>query len=69
MSLFWWVEPFSLECNEVSSSELLGFYGFGMTMGSMSFNAQGYDPDLLENYCGHILHQNLVALGWILVSV
>ena len=42
MSVFWWVELdlFSLECNEVSSSEFLGVYGFGMALGSLSFNAQ-----------------------------
>ena len=31
-SVFWWVELdlFSLECNEVFSSEFWGVYGFGM---------------------------------------
>ena len=50
-SVFWWVELdlFSLECNEVSSSEFWGIYGFGMTLGSLSFNAQGCVPELLEN--------------------
>ena len=40
-SVFWWVELdlFSLECNEVSSSELWGLYRFGMALGSLSFNA------------------------------
>ena len=40
-SVFWWVELylFSLECNEVSSSEFWGVYGFGMALGSLSFNA------------------------------
>ena len=50
MSVFWWVELdlFSLECNKVSSSELWGVYGFGMALGSSSFNAQGCVPALLE---------------------
>ena len=50
-SVFWWVElNFFLECNEVSSSEFLGVYGFGMVLGSLSFNAQGCVTALLENY-------------------
>ena len=50
-SVFWWVELnlFSLECNEVSSSEFWGVYRFGMTLGSLYFNAKGYVPVLLEN--------------------
>ena len=52
-SVFRWVELdlFSL-INEVSSSEFWGLYGFGMTLGSLSFNAQGCVPALLENYSG-----------------
>ena len=40
--MFWWVklDLFSLECNEVSSSEFLGVYGFDMALGSLSLNAQ-----------------------------
>ena len=51
VSVFWWVELdlFSLECNEVSSSEFWGFYEFGMALGSLYFNAQGCVPALLEN--------------------
>ena len=47
----WWVELdlFSLECNEVSSSEFWGACGFGVTFGHLYFNAQGYVPMLLEN--------------------
>ena len=50
-SVFWWLELdlFSLECNEVSSSEFWGVYGLGMALGSMYFNAQGCVPALLEN--------------------
>ena len=50
-SVFWWVELdlFSLKCNEVSSSEFWSVYGFGVTLGSLYINAQGYDPALLEN--------------------
>ena len=52
--VFWWVQLdlFSLECNEVSSSEFLGVYGFGVTLGSLYFNAQGCVPVLLENQHG-----------------
>ena len=62
------MEPFSLECNDVSSSEL-GVYGFGMALGSLSFNAQGCVPALLENYCHYVLPWDLLDLGWSLVSV
>ena len=49
--MFWWVELdlVSLECNEVSSSEFWGVYGFGVTLSSLYFNAQGCVPVLLEN--------------------
>ena len=42
--MFGWVELdfFSLECKKVSSSEFCGVCGFGMALGSLSFNAQGY---------------------------
>jgi len=43
------LDPFSQECNEVSGSEFCGVFGFGMTLGSLSFNAQVCVPDLLEN--------------------
>ena len=39
----------SLVCNEVSSSEFCGVFGFGMALGSLSFNAHDCVPDLLEN--------------------
>ena len=50
-SVFWCVELglFSLECNEVSSSEFWGVCGFGMALGSLYFNAQGCVPVLLED--------------------
>ena len=38
-----------LECNDVCSSEFWGVYGVGMALSSLSFNAQGCDPALLEN--------------------
>ena len=49
--MFWWMELslFSLECNKVSSSESWGVYGFGMALGSLSFNAQCCVLALLEN--------------------
>jgi len=43
------MDLFSLECNEVSNSEFWGVYGLGIALGSLSFNAQGYVPVLLEN--------------------
>ena len=42
------LDLFSLKCNEVSSSEFWGVYGFGMTLGSLYFNTQGGVPALLE---------------------
>ena len=50
-SVFWQVklDVFSLKCNEVSSIEFWGVYGFGIALGSLSFNAWGYVPALLEN--------------------
>ena len=52
-SVFWWVllDFFSLECNEVSSSQFWDVYGFGVTLGSLYVEAQGYIPALLENLC------------------
>ena len=49
--VFWWVklDVVYLECNEVYSSEFWGVFGFGVTLGSLSFNAQGCVPALLEN--------------------
>ena len=49
--VFWWVELdlFSLECNEVSNSEFCDIYGFGMALGSPSFNVQDSVPIFLEN--------------------
>ena len=43
------LDLFSLDCNEVSSSEFWGVYGLGVALGSLSFNAQGCIPALLEN--------------------
>ena len=53
-SVFLWVELhlFSLQSNEVSSSEFWGVYGFGMALRSLYFNAQGCTPALLENQHG-----------------
>ena len=54
VSVFWWVELdfFSLECSEVSSSEFLDVCEFGVTLGSLYIEAQGYVPVLLENLYG-----------------
>ena len=48
--MFWWVELdlFPLECNEVTSSDFWGVYGFGMVLDSFSFNGQCCSPALLE---------------------
>ena len=64
--MFWWVEPdlFSLKCNEESSSEFWGVYGFGMALGSLSFNAQGCVPALLENWHGVCLTLELIG-SWV----
>ena len=43
---------FSLECNEVSSSEFLDVCGFGVTLDSSYIEAQGCVPALLENLHG-----------------
>ena len=40
---------FCLECNEVSSNELSDVSVFGVTLGSLYIEAQGYVPVLLEN--------------------
>ena len=50
-SEYCWVELnlFSLEHNKVSSSGFEGVCGFGVTLGSLHFNAQDYVPALLEN--------------------
>ena len=52
--VFWWVELdfFSLECNEVSNNVLGDVNGFGVTLGSLYIEAQGYVPVLLENLHG-----------------
>ena len=44
--MFWWMKLglCSLQCNEVSSSEFWGVYGFGMALGSPSCNVQGCIP-------------------------
>ena len=36
----------------MSSSKFWGVYRFGMALGSLSFNVQGFVPPLLENYHG-----------------
>ena len=71
MSVFWWVELdlFSLKCNEESSSEFWGVYGFGMALGSLYFNAQGCVPAFSGDLAWYVLLWNLLALGWSLVSV
>ena len=64
VSVFWWVELdfFSLECNEVSSSEFWGIYGLGVTLGSLYIEAQGYVP-VFSEFAWYVLLWNLLALG------
>ena len=45
------VDLVSLEGSAVSCSKFWGVYGFGMALGSLSFNVQYCVPVLLENYC------------------
>ena len=46
------LDLFSLECNEVSISVFSDVSGFGVTLGSVYIEAQGYVSVLLENLCG-----------------
>ena len=65
--VFWWVElDFSVECNEVSSSELWDVSGFAVTLGSLCIEAQGCVPG---EFAWYVLLWNLLALRWCLVSV
>ena len=52
--MFCWLELdfVSQECTEVSSNEFWDVSGFGVTLGSLYIEAQGYVPVLLENLCG-----------------
>ena len=54
VSVFWWVELefFCLDCNEVSRSEFWDVCDFGVTLGNMYIEVQGYVPTLLENLHG-----------------
>ena len=49
--MFWWMEldRLSLECNEMPSSEFWVVYGFGMALGSPSFNTQVCVLAFLQN--------------------
>ena len=53
-SMFWCVklDRFSLECNEVSSSQFWVVCGFGVALGSHYFNVLGCTPVFLANYHG-----------------
>ena len=52
--VLWWVEldVFSLECSEVSTSEFGDVYRFGVTLGNLYMEAQGYVTALLDNLHG-----------------
>ena len=51
------------------SSELQDVSGFGVTLGSLYIEAQGYVPVLLENLHGMSQSGTCWLLGWCLVSV
>jgi len=57
--VFWWVELdlFSLECNEVCSSEFWGVSGFGVIFGTCIV------PALLENYLSMSCSETCWLLG------
>ena len=63
--MFWWVELdfFFLECNEVSSNKFWDVSGFGVTLGSLYIESQGYVPVLLENLCGMSYSGTCWSLG------
>ena len=65
LSLFWWVELdfFSLECSEVSSNEFQDVNVFGVTLGRLYIESQGYVPVLLENFLGMICSGTCWPLG------
>ena len=54
---------FSLDCTEVSSNEFLDVSGFGVTLGSLYIEAQGYVPVLLENLHGMSFSETCWPLG------
>ena len=70
-SVFWWVELglFCLKCNELSSSGFWGVYGFGMSLGSLSFNAQSYVACFAGELVWYVFLWAFLVLGWSLVSV
>ena len=55
----------------MSSSELCDVSGFGVTLGSLYIEAQGYVPVLLENLCGMSFSGASWPLGgaWFLCSM
>ena len=69
-SVFWWVELdfFSLEFNEVSSSEFCDVYGFGLTFSSLYIEVQ-LCSYVAGDFVWYVFLWNLLALGQCLVSV
>ena len=63
------LDLFSLECNEVSSSEFWGVCEFGMALISLSFNAQSYVSCFAGELVWYVLHWKLLPPGWSLVLV
>ena len=59
----------SLGCNEVSSSEFWGVYGFDMSLSHLSFNVHCCVLVSWRIMLWYVLLWNLLALGWSLVSV
>ena len=70
VSVFWGVELdfFSLKCEEVYSNELGDVIGFGVTLGSLYIEAQGYVSCVAGEFVWYVLLWNLLALGWCLAS-
>ena len=63
--VLWRVELdfFSLECNEMSSDELGDVNGFGVTLGSLYIEVQGYVPVLQQNLYGMSCSETCWPLG------
>ena len=56
---------FSLECNEVSILSFEFSIGFGVTLGNLYIEGQGYVPVFLENLHG----MSCSGTGWLLGSL
>ena len=68
--MFWWVELdlFSLECNEVSSSDFWVVYEFGKALAACLLMLRAFFC-VTGELVWYVLFWNLLVLGWSLVSV